>query len=78
MFGLLKLVREFIGGKTELGLIIMLVAVGVYVLPIAPDFDWEALMGLLTAFGGMTGVAMASRIEAKEGIIKAIRSLFRR
>ena len=76
MYGLLKLIREFIGGKTELGTVVIVGAIAVFVLPIAPNFTWEALMDLLVIAGAATGVALASRIEDKEGIIKAFQSLF--
>ncbi len=76
MFGLLKLIRTFIGGKTELGILVSLIALAAYILPIAPSFTNEALFALLKVVGALTGVALLSRIEDKEGFVDAMASLF--
>lgn len=76
MFGLIKLIRTFIGGKTELGIIVSFVALVIYLLPIAPSFDVVLLTRFLEVVGMLTGVALLSRIEDKEGFLKALKSLF--
>ena len=76
MFGLVKLIRMFIGGKTELGILVSLGAVLVFILPIMPAFSMEALLALLKVVGALTGVALLSRVEDKEGFLKALQSLF--
>lgn len=76
MFALVKLVRTFVGGKTELGIIVSFVALIVYLLPIVPAFGIDALLSLLKVVGILTGVALLSRIEDKEGFLKALKSLF--
>ncbi len=76
MFALLKLVRTLIGGKTELGIIVSVVALIVYLLPVVPAFGVDALLSLLKVVGILTGVALLSRIEDKEGFLKALKSLF--
>lgn len=76
MFALLKLVRAFIGGKTELGLVVLGLSLLVFILPIAPGFTWGVMSNVLYIVGAITGTALASRIEDKEGVIKALQSLF--
>ena len=76
MYGIIKLVRTFIGGKTELGIIVSVLALIVYLLPVVPAFGVDALLSLLKVVGILTGVALLSRIEDKEGFLKALKSLF--
>ncbi len=76
MFGLLKLVRVFIGGKTELGLVVSFGALIVYLLPIAPGFGVVQLIALYKVVAMLTGVALLSKIEDKEGFLNAIKSMF--
>ena len=76
MLTLIKLIRTFIGGKTELGIIVSIVALIVYLLPVVPAFGVDALLSLLKVVGILTGVALLSRIEDKEGFLEAMKSLF--
>ncbi|KKM95896.1 hypothetical protein LCGC14_1183580 [marine sediment metagenome] len=76
MITLINLVRTFIGGKTELGIIVSVVALIIYLLPIVPAFGVDALLSLLKVVGILTGVALLSRIEDKKGFLKALKSLF--
>ncbi len=76
MLTLINLVRTFIGGKTELGIIVSVVALIVYLLPVVPAFGVDALLSLLKVVGILTGVALLSRIEDKRGFVEALKSLF--
>ena len=76
MVFLVNMIRTFIGGKTELGIIVSALAVAVYVLPVAPNFTYEALTSVLYIVGALTGVALLSRVEDKKGFLKALQSLF--
>jgi len=76
MFGLLKLIRTFIGGKTELGIIVSFGALIIYLLPIVPAFGADSLLSLLKVVGILTGVAHLSRVDDKEGFLRALKSLF--
>lgn len=76
MVFLVNMIRTFIGGKTELGILVAGFAVAVYVLPIAPGFTWEVLKTLLYIVGSLSGVALLSRVEDKKGMLKALQSLF--
>ena len=76
MVWILKLIRVYIGGKTEVGIVASVVSIVVYVLPVLDSFTYEALMGFLTIVASLTGVAFLSRVENKEGFIKGIASLF--
>ncbi len=77
MVFIVNMIRTFIGGKTELGIIVSALAVAVYVLPVAPNFTFETLTSVLYIVGALTGVALLSRVEDKQGIIDAFKSLFR-
>ena len=76
MFGALKFIRLFIGGKTEVGIIVSALAIAAYVLPVFPSFTFEALESLLYVAGALTGVALLGRVEDKEGFLRALQSLF--
>ena len=76
MVFLVNMIRTFIGGKTELGIIVTALAIATYVLPIAPGFTFEALSVVLKIVGMLTGVALLSRVEDKRGMLKALQSLF--
>ncbi len=77
MFGLIKLLRTFIGGKTELGIIVSLLALLVYALGWVSWMDEaDELIAILKIVGALTGVALLSRIEDKKGFLKALKSLF--
>jgi len=76
MVFLVNMIRTFIGGKTELGIIVSALAVAVYVLPVAPNFGYEALTSVLYIVGALTGVALLSRVEDKKGFLRALQSLF--
>ena len=76
MFGLMKLIRGLVGGKTELGIIISVVALVVFALPVAPWFGVVQLIAFFKVVAIFTGVSLLSRIEDKEGFLKAIKSLF--
>lgn len=77
MVFLVNMIRTFIGGKTELGLIVAALAIATYVLPIAPGFTYEALTSVLYIIGALTGVALLGRVENKQGTIDAFKSLFK-
>ncbi len=70
-------IRKYIGGKTELGILLSTLAVAVYVLPVAPAFTYEALSSVLYIVGALTGVALLGRVEDKQGMIDAFKSLFK-
>ena len=72
-----NMIRTWIGGKTELGILVSALAVAVYVLPVAPGFTYEALTSVLYIVGALTGVALLGRVEDKQGMIDAFRSLFK-
>ena len=77
MVYLVNLIRTYIGGKTELGIIVTIGAVVTYVLPIAPGFTYEMLTSVLYIIGALTGVALLGRVEDKQGTIDAFKSLFK-
>jgi len=76
MLSILRIVRIYVGGKTEIGLILFVSATAVYLLPIFPAFGWDQYMAFLVLLGAVTGTAFASRVEDKEGIFNALKSLF--
>jgi len=76
MFLILKLIRTYIGGKTEVGMIVASIATLVYLLPVAPGFTWDIYQAVLELVAVVTGVAFLSRIENKKGVLNAVKSLF--
>jgi hypothetical protein len=77
MFSLLKWIRAFIGGKSEFGLIVSLLALVGYAVGWPAFIDTiEELLAFYSIVGTFTGVAFLSRIEDKEGFLKAIKTLF--
>ena len=70
-------IRKYVGGKTELGILVSALAIAVYILPVAPGFSYEALSSVLYIVGALTGVALLGRVEDKQGIIDAFKSLFK-
>jgi len=76
MFIILKLIRTYIGGKTEVGMIVASIATLVYLLPVAPGFTWDIYQAVLELVAVVTGVAFLSRIENKKGVLNAVKSLF--
>jgi len=76
MFLILKLIRTYIGGKTEVGMIVASIATLVYLLPIAPGFTWDIYQAVLNLIAVITGVAFLSRVENKKGVLNAVKSLF--
>ena len=77
MVFLVNMIRTFIGGKTEVGIIVAALAIATYVLPIVPGFTYEALTSVLYIVGALTGVALLGRVEDKQGTIDAFKSLFK-
>ena len=76
MLWILKLIRIYIGGKSEVGILISVIAIAIYVLPIWDAFTFEALTGLLAIVASLTGVAFLSRVENKKGFVNGLKSLF--
>jgi len=76
MFYILRFIRAYIGGKTELGLLFSILALAIYMLPIVPQFTFDMLVPVLTIIGTFTGTALFSRIEDKKGTLDAFKSLF--
>ena len=76
MLWILKLIRVYIGGKTEVGIVVSLFAIAIYVLPVWDSFTYEVLKGFLGIVGSLTGVAFLSRVENKEGLLNGAQSLF--
>ncbi len=77
MFAIVKMLRTFIGGKTELGIIVSLLALLAYALGLVSWLDEaEELTAVLKIIGALTGVALLSRVENKEGFLRALKSLF--
>ena len=76
MVYLVNFIRTYIGGKTELGIIVAVLAGAIYILPIAPGFTFELLTSVLYIVGGLTGVAALGRVEGEQGTIDAFKSLF--
>ena len=77
MAWLMRLIRSFVGGKTEIGILISVLALVSY------GFGWfkwldepSELTNFFTIVGSITGVALLSRIEDKEGFLKAFKTLF--
>ncbi len=76
MFAVMKLIRGLVGGKTELGIIISVVALVVFALPVMPWFGAVQLIAFFKVVGIFTGVSLLSRIEDKKGFLEALKSLF--
>ena len=74
---IVNVIRKYVGGKTELGILVTALAVAVYVLPVAPNFTFAALESVLYIVGALTGVALLGRVEDKQGMIDAFKSLFK-
>ena len=77
MVYLVNFIRTYVGGKTELGIIVTVLAIAVYILPIAPGFTYEMLTSVLYIIGALTGVALLGRVENKQDTIDAFKSLFK-
>lgn len=76
MVFLVNMIRTWIGGKTELGILVSVLALVLYTLPIAPWLTLDVLMALLKVVAMLTGVALLSRVEDKKGFLRAMQSLF--
>ena len=75
MFIILKLSRTYIGGKTEVGMIVASIATLVYLLPVARVVTWDIYQSVLELVALVTGVAFLSRVENKKGVLNAGMSL---
>ena len=72
----LKIIRNRIGGKSEISLLLMLLGVAVYILPVAPFLTWEVLKAYEMVVIAIFGTSLLGRIENKEGVMNAVKSLF--
>ena len=77
MVFLVNMIRTFIGGKTELGISLGILAGIAYITGLVPWLDsFEELTAILKVVGMLTGVALLTRVEDKKGMLKALQSLF--
>ena len=72
----LKLIRSRIGGKSEVSLMLVILGVVIYALPIFPALTWEVLKAYELVVVSVFGASILGRIENKEGVINAVKSLF--
>lgn len=75
MLWILRLIRAYIGGKTEVGIIVGIGFTLSYAFGWWPD-SYDILRGIWGVIGALTGVAFAGRIENQEGVVNALKSLF--
>ena len=76
MFWILKLLRVYIGGKTETGILLSVIAISLYVLPVLDKFNFDMLVAVMTIIATWTGTAFLGRIENKRGVVDGFKSLF--
>ena len=75
MYLVLKAIRKYVGGKSEVGIIAGVGFTLSYAFGWWPN-DYEMLKGIWAVIGALTGVAFAGRIENQAGVINALKSLF--
>jgi len=74
---ILRWIRSFVGGKTEIGLILSAIMLLLFIFA---DIPWlneaEEVLKVLGFIGAATGTALLGRIENQKGFLSALKTLF--
>lgn len=73
---LFNFLKKYGLGKSEIGVFVHLFVLGLYLVPVLPQLDYDLMMNFQKVIGAFTLSSFVGRIQDQKTLFKALKSVF--